>query len=162
MSVTENASALLENVTPLKTDCGLLCSAACCTDNGEAGSCVWLLPGEEAGCDWGSVSSAVLPVTGIKLNSLYCTSPCTRSRRPFMCRIFPLSPYYSVKRGIWDVRMDRRAAAVCPLFKSGVRGLNPDFISAARAAVTMLSEDAEGLKLLKALYAEEDACRLSL
>ena len=157
------ALALLENVTPLSTDCGCLCGAACCRDNGEAGSGVWLLEGESGeNMNWGHVAEEKMPVTGRAVRTLYCDGMCDRHLRPFMCRIFPLSPYFSRKKQAWDVRMDRRAAAVCPLFGYGKIGLSPEFTSACAEAVRILAEDPQGEELLEALQSEEAAYRMEL
>ena len=158
-----HALELLKDITPLRQDCGSLCASACCKDEGEFGSLVWLLPGEEqVQMPWGSVSPAVMPVTQTQISAIYCVSPCDRQHRPFLCRIFPLSPFYSVKRGEWDVRMDRRAAPVCPLFRYGKAGLDPAFVDAARAAVRLLAQDPEWEARLKKLEAEEAAYRMEL
>ena len=154
------AKKLLETLTPLKTDCGTLCGAACCQDNGEAGSGVWLLPGECAeAMRWGEVKQTHMPVTGNAVRTLYCKGACERGVRPFMCRIFPLTPYLSSKTGTWEVRLDRRAAAVCPLFDCGKRGLDPEFVSAATRAVRLLAGDAAYRRLLEVHQAEEQAFR---
>ena len=42
------AKALLENETPLKTDCGALCGAACCRTDADGKGGVYLFPGEDA------------------------------------------------------------------------------------------------------------------
>ena len=157
------ASELLADLTPLSSDCGLLCGGACCKDNGEAGSGVWLLPGEEdIPHDWAETKTTKTPVTQTELHMIYCRGMCERDKRPFLCRIFPLSPFFSEKKGCWSVRMDRRAAALCPLFSYGVRGLKPEFVEACREAVQLLSEDPEGEELLRILEKEESAFRFEL
>lgn len=154
----------LKDVTPLKTDLGAYCGAACCKDNGEAGSCVWLLPGEEKTDvrDFADVRADTMPVTQSEVSSIYCFKPCKRDLRPFLCRIFPLSPYYSDKKQCWSVRMDRRAAAICPLFGWGKSGLCSEFVLAAERAVQMLAQDSVYLEWLKKLEAEEAAYRMVL
>jgi len=157
------ALSLLECSTPLNSDCGLLCNGACCRDNGEAGSGVWLLPQEDdTQMDWGDVKQELSPATHAKMNTLYCRGMCKRQYRPFMCRIFPLSPYYSKKQQAWDVRMDRRAAAVCPLFGYGKKGLSSEFVNNAREAVRILSGSGEGQAVLEMLEAEESVFRMEL
>ena len=153
-------NALLENVTPLKSDCGRLCDAACCKDDEGAG--VWLLPGEGAQCPWGTVSDSIMPVTQTPVKLLMCAAPCERSKRPFMCRIFPLTPYFSKKKNRWDVRMDVRAAALCPLYGYGIKALDPEFTQNVRTAVGLLAADEEGIRLLERLEAEEKAYRIEL
>lgn len=161
--ILTKASDLLAELTPLSSDCGLLCGGACCKDNGEAGSGVWLLPGEEeTERPWADISQTLTPVTKTAFETIYCRGMCERSRRPFLCRIFPLSPFYSLKKGCWSVRMDRRAAALCPLFSYGIKGLKPEFVSACRRAVQMIACDPDGEALLKILEAEEAAFRFEL
>ncbi|MBQ3668704.1 MAG: hypothetical protein II920_05710 [Clostridia bacterium] len=162
-ALLNSANSLLENVTPLRDDCGQYCDRACCRDNGEAGSCVWLLPGEDANAmEWAQSHEALMPVTKTKCAGVYCLSPCDRALRPFMCRIFPLSPYFSEKKNSWSVRMDRRAAALCPLFSYGKKGLRSEFVSACEQAVQLLASDADYLSCLEALEAEEAAYRMEL
>ena len=157
------ASELLADLTPLSSDCGLLCSGACCKDNGEAGSGVWLLPGEEtAERPWADIKKTNAPVTKTAFETIYCRGMCERDKRPFLCRIFPLSPFYSEKKGCWSVRMDRRAAALCPLFSYGIKALKPEFVSACREAVQLIAGDPEGEALLRILEAEEAAFRFDL
>ena len=157
------ALALLESATPLHSDCGALCDSCCCKDNGEAGRGVWILPGEDdKSFFWGTVEDSVMPVTDTPVKTLFCHDSCLRSLRPFMCRIFPLSPYWSAKQNAWSVRMDRRAAAVCPLFAYGKKGLSPDFTARAAKAVRLLAADDEGVKWLKILEEEEAAYRITL
>lgn len=159
----EEALKLLENVTPLKNDCGKLCGAACCFDESDAGGQVWLFPAEELiAHEWAETLHSKMPVTGKEVLSIRCRSMCSRSLRPFLCRIFPLVPFYSHKRGEWDVRMDRRAWMLCPLAGSGIRGLNPDFINAARESVRLLSEDEESEAFMKCVSEEENAYRMKL
>ncbi len=158
-----NARDLLRDATPLKGDCGAYCDSACCKDNGEAGSCVWLLPGEDAGgMDWCDVREVTMPASGLKMRAAYCKTPCIRELRPFLCRIFPLAPYYSEKQGKWSVRMDRRAAALCPLYGWGKKGLSKEFVRAAEDAVSLLSRDEEYRTILQALEREENAYRFEL
>lgn len=157
------ARTLLENVTPLLTDCGLLCGHACCSANGDAGESVWLFPEEnEFDMPWGEKRQSKMPVTGTPVISLYCHAPCERAKRPFQCMIFPLVPYFSEKKDAWSVRMDRRAYALCPLTGCGKKGLNPEFVKKAELAVRIISGTEAGERFLEALAREEDAYRITL
>ena len=159
----KKARELLENVTPLITDCGLLCDHACCKADEDSGDSVWLFPGEEEiAFSWGEVTDVSLPVTGIKAKSLYCNGFCERENRPFGCMIFPLVPYFSKKTNAWSVRMDRRAFALCPLTAYGKKGLNPEFVENAEKAVQILSETETGERFLQALAREESVYREKL
>lgn len=163
MNCLDEARRLLESVTPMKTDCGALCGQACCKNDPDAGGEVWLLPGEDAyACEWAQKKAVRLPVTGTEAVSVSCTEMCDRALRPFLCRIFPLVPYYSRKKDAWDVRMDRRAWMVCPLCGSGVRGLNPEFTENARKAVNILARDPACEAFLRAVSEEESAYRMEL
>ena len=163
MKPIEEALAILEKVTPLNTDCGLLCGAACCFDESDAGGQVWLFPDEEdTPRDWAEIAQTRMPVTQRKVKAINCKKMCNRNLRPFLCRIFPLVPYYSQRRERWDVRMDRRAWMLCPLSRSGIRGLNPEFVAAAREAVTILSKDPESEAFMKCVSEEENAYRMKL
>lgn len=156
----KKARQLLENVTPLKTDCGLLCDHACCKPDEDSGDSVWLFPGEEeTEYTWGEVTDTCLPVTKVRAKSLYCFRSCVRENRPFQCMIFPLVPYFSEKKNAWSVRMDRRAFAVCPLSSYGKKGLNPEFVQNAEKAVQILSENETGKRFLEALAREESVYR---
>lgn len=138
------ARELLRDVTPLKTDCGLMCGHACCACDEDGQGGVWLLEEEEEQLkarDWVQI------IPDGDINMLMCRSLCDRDMRPFFCRIFPLIGV--VRKGKWDVRMDRRAWAVCPLMSGGIRGLDPQFVSAAREAVTVLAADEAYEKALR-------------
>lgn len=158
----DEAKELIGDNTPLSTDCGALCNAACCNGGSEDAG-VWLLPGETPEeCTWGKVSESRLPVAGTAIPLLMCENGCIRKARPFMCRIFPLTPFYSKKREVWDVRMDRRAAPMCPLFRCGAKGLSPAFTESARAAIRLLASDPEWEEVLKTLAAEEAVYHMEL
>ena len=129
--------------TPMNTDCGQLCGAACCDTDEDGQGGVFLFPGEEAlleDADWGEV----LPRReGWIAPLLRCDLPCDREKRPLGCRIFPLTPVRG-KDGQWTVRIDARARAMCPLAASGVRGLDVEFVRAVRRALRAIAEAKEG------------------
>lgn len=134
------AYALIGDRTPMLTDCGLLCGAACCQADADGQGGVYLFPGEEAlleDCAWGHIEDA--PFAPM----LVCDGPCDRERRPLGCRVFPLTPVRG-KNGRWTVRMDARARAMCPLAASGIGGLDPQFVRAVRDALRVVAEDPEG------------------
>ena len=122
----QKAYDLIGDKTPLKTDCGALCSARCCgtDDDGQGG--VWLYPGEAenlSGEDWCALTERE------EGTLVSCSAMCDREKRPFGCRIFPLAP---VERedGSWTVRMDARAKAICPVAERGLKGLDGEFVRA--------------------------------
>ena len=81
-----------------------------------------------------------------------------RAARPFACRIFPLTPVKGEKG--WTVRMDARARGLCPLYRHGARGLNPDFARAAVRAIRLIASDPEGEEFLNRWAALEKEYRL--
>jgi len=156
----EAAYLAIGNHTPMRSDCGQLCGAACCRtdDDGQGG--VALLPAEAerlTAIDWGKIDHDAHMNTPM----LMCTDMCNRALRPFLCRIFPLCPVMS-KSGKWTVRMDARARAVCPLSGSGLNGLDPDFVRGCARAVRILAEDAEGEAFLRRWSAIEAEFRKPL
>ena len=58
--------------------------------------------------------------------------------------------------------MDARARAMCPLAEHGIKGLNPDFVRAARDALRIIAEDPEGDQFLEKWYALEEEYRRPL
>ena len=89
---------------------------------------------------------------------LMCAGPCDRAARPLACRIFPLTPVKG-ENG-WTVRMDARARGLCPLYRHGARGLNPDFARAAVRALRLIASDPEGEEFLNRWAALEKEYRL--
>ena len=143
--IFERAYAAIGDMTPMLTDCGALCEAACCETDEDGQGGVYLFPGEGEVMgepEWGRVEDdAFAPM-------LVCDDWCERGRRPLACRIFPLTPVKNAE-GKWVVRMDARARAMCPLVRSGVRGLNPDFVRGAVKAIRIIAKDPEGEAFLE-------------
>ena len=152
------AYAALGALTPMTGDCGALCGAACCRPDEDGQGGVHLFPGERAlleDRDWCRVlPSAFAPV-------MLCDGACERDRRPLGCRIFPLTPVRG-RDGRWTVRMDARARAMCPLVRSGAKGLDPAFVRAVRDALRIVAEDPEGDAFLDAWAALEAEYRKPL
>ena len=143
LEAVKEARDLLENVTPLTTDCGKLCDAACCKDDpNDEGSVAGMLlfPEEEKlykGQDvWMELVDSPLLLDGSPVPLLICNLPCPRRKRPLACRLFPLTPY--VKNDKLTLRMDVRANPVCPLCASGKAGLNPEFVEKVKEALRIL------------------------
>ena len=146
----EAARSILKDVTPLKTDCGRVCGAACCAPDETGKGGMLLFPGEENLYTELPDGFDILPddtvVEGGKL--LVCQGHCPRDKRPLSCMFFPLRPTFK-----GDVRMDRRGLWVCPLAEYGVGGLNPAFVEAAREAAGALCACEEQKDYLRALGA---------
>lgn len=149
-----DARRLVENVTPLRTDCGLNCGRACCAPDEDGQGGVYLFPGEEAllsGVSWARIEPrSALPGAPM----LVCNGSCARRDRPLGCRIFPLTPVWRGD-GRLTVKMDRRAFAMCPLARHGIKGLSPEFVSAVREALRLIESDAQGAAFLRAWAALE-------
>lgn len=152
------ARAMIGERTPLLSDCGGLCGAACCRPDEDGQGGVYLFPGEEAlleGAEWGRVEEdGFAPM-------LVCDGMCDRDRRPLACRIFPLTPYPK-EDGRWAVRIDARARAMCPLVRGGVRGLDPEFVRAVRGMIHLLTQDPEGEAFLRRWWELERQYRFEL
>ena len=120
------ARAILEDVTPLKTDCGLTCGHICCHP----------MEGE---------------MTGMLL---ICSGRCNRADRPLSCRLMPLIPV--VREDGVKVATDFRAKTVCPLARQGKDALDPDFVAAVREVGSILAADEQQLAFLKQLTRQQD------
>ena len=108
------ANDLLQDRTPLWTDCGAMCGARCC--QGDENTGMRLLPGEDAllSCPDFTVREAG------KDKYLICAGRCERQMRPFSCRIFPFFPVpVRMRSGRYMIRVlpDPRAFSICPLLK---------------------------------------------
>ena len=151
------AYAAIGDSTPLCSDCGALCGAACCETDGDGQGGVDLLPGEEGligHAEWMELAHDPYMDAGM----IVCKSMCAREKRPFLCRIFPLCPAVG-KDGRWTVRMDARARAMCPLTRGGVRGLDPEFVRSCVRAVRILAEEDDGADFLARWAAIEEEFR---
>lgn len=148
------ARDLLENVTPLNSDCGLTCSHACCRslDGDETG--MLLFPGEES-------HYVDLPGYTVKPTALgpllICSGRCERCDRPLSCRLFPLLPV--VREDGVKVTVDLRAKAVCPLAQQGRAAMSQQFIDTVREAGRILSADAAQRDFLVKLTRQQDELR---
>ena len=96
----------LKNLTPLKADCGQLCSGACCKGDSTTG--MRLFPHEE------SSLPVITTDNGIRL--VVCTGACNRDERPLACRIFPFFPTVDDKNRVY-VELDYRGYNLCPMIE---------------------------------------------
>ena len=155
----DRACARIGGLTPMRTDCGALCGAACCRTDADGQGGVYLFPGEAerlAGCGW---VEAICPDGFAPV--MLCRGECEREKRPLGCRIFPLTPVRG-KNGRWKVRLDARARAMCPLVSDGISALDPDFVKAVRDALRIIAEDAAGEAFLEEWLALEEEYRKPL
>ncbi len=135
--------SLFEEATPLKTDCGELCSANCCKGDSETG--MLLFPGEKT-----TLSVTVKDGRRVAV----CGGKCSRSERPLSCRIFPFFPIVNEKEKIEAV-IDSRGYGICPMVAhcDEIR-FSRKFIKNVEKAGKILSSDKECLDFLKDLTDE--------
>lgn len=148
------ARTLVENITPLKTDCGYVCDAACCQPMEAEETGMLLFPGEES--FYQGSDSYILKKTDAGV-LLLCSGRCKRTDRPLSCRIFPLLPI--VREDGIHVLTDERARPVCPLARQGKSSMDPDFVKAVLEAGTILASNAECRSFLEELTLNQDFLR---
>lgn len=140
---------LLDKVSPIDTDCGLLCNAACCTCGGDSENSegldfdlgIYLLPGEEKLFtmkeDWlkWSIEYAEdydFPDSWFgKVYFVRCKTPphCPRTMRPLQCRFFPLSPHITKEGELRLILSPVDLPYSCPVIKNNLT-LEDKFIRA--------------------------------
>ena len=138
---------ILEDVTPLKTDCGLLCGGECCKGDDNTG--MILFPGEEKFFE--NSEEFVIKKTTDGKNILICGGRCNREKRPISCRIFPLFPM--IVDGRIYVIDDPRASGICPLIFDEMK-LRRSFERKVAKAGKFLAENEETGELLRKLTDE--------
>lgn len=141
----EKVYDILENVTPLASDCGKLCNQACCQaiddDSG-----MYLFPGEEVMYEdkphWLRLEPSNFTYGGGKKALVaICSAHCERKLRPLACRIFPLTPYIG-HNGFLSIKVDPRAVPVCPLARANTaEKMNDAFIDAVVNVFKLLARD---------------------
>lgn len=144
--------ALLENITPLKSDCGRVCGAACCEPLQGEETGMLLFPGEEK--QYEGLDGYTLKRTVSGQMMVICCGRCNRAERPLACRMFPLLPV--IREDGVHVAIDARSRAVCPLSKGSVHDLAPEFVSAVHKAGELLAEDEACRAFLIRLTEEHD------
>ena len=141
--------ALLGDVTPLRSDCGALCGAACCQGDEEDG--MILFPGESKYYE-DREGFSVQYNTEYRCNCLICHGTCDRDERPLSCRIYPYFFYIGKELRV-TAAPDVRAIGRCPLTKEGIR-TNKTFLRRMRMAAKVIDGDAE-LKMFVAFISEK-------
>ena len=135
------ARKLLEVITPLQTDCGLVCGGACCqTLPGEAE----MYRGEEGFTLVDSPHGTIL----------VCEGRCDRANRPLACRMFPL--VMLLRPDGVKIATDAAAQSVCPLARQGKSALSQDFVAAVRQAANLLAQDDQQAAHLRRLTDMQD------
>lgn len=148
------ARALLENTTPLASDCGRLCDCRCCSSMEGETTGMLLFPGEDMYYE-DMPDYRVVPSPAGDL--LICAGRCRREDRPLSCRLFPLLP---VLRGdAVKVAVDLRARPVCPLAQQGPSAMTEAFVEAVRGVGQLLAEDPAQRAFLQRLTDQQDDLR---
>ena len=141
----------LNQLTPLKKDCGRICGARCCRPLEGEETGMLLFPGEAeayAGKPGWEVRGTA------RGDLLLCPGACDRAERPLSCRLFPLLPLIG-DDGEIRVVTDERARAVCPLARQGRSAMDPAFIEAVREAGEILAQSDEQAVFLDMLAEEQ-------
>lgn len=143
---------LLDRVSPVPFDCGMICGAACCTAIGEEDMGIYLLPGEEKihdrHADWltwntQSTEEYFFPESWRgNVHWVCCNEPphCPREMRPIQCRTFPLAPHLTEDDELIMVWNDDELPYICPMIEDEVE-LDPDFIKATHTVWKHLIRD---------------------
>ena len=143
------AYAHLGNITPIPADCGRLCGAKCCSGSDDSG--MILFPGER---EFLSATSFLKiekrDMHGVAVDFAVCSGRCRRILRPLSCRVFPLAPFWDGEK--LEILPDPRARFICPLLEA-TSCISEEFVRAAKAAFSVLTEDAEISQMLIAYTA---------
>ena len=147
----KQARALLETLTPLRTDCGLTCGHICCRPMEDEMTGMLLFPSEEAYYEGREGYRMQATENG---TLLICSGRCDRADRPLSCRLMPLIPV--VREDGVKVATDFRAKTVCPLARQGKDALDPAFVAAVREVGRILAADEQQLAFLRQLTRQQD------
>ena len=132
---------LLDRVSPVPFDCGMICGSACCTAVSDEDMGIYLLLGEEKIHDrnadwltWNTQSTDEYdfpPSWHGKVNWIRCSDPphCRREMRPVQCRTFPLAPHITDDGCLCLIYNDDDLPYCCPMIEDETE-LDPDFIQA--------------------------------
>lgn len=153
----KSAYDMLSDVTPLKSDCGNLCDAACCISDGY----MLLFPGEKELLKKQDYTFGVTELEGFgKADTALCKGTCNRDFRPLSCRIFPLIPKFADDE--ISLRLDPRGRSVCPLCNKSILSLDKEFLNAVKKTLIMLSQDDRISRYLKALSNTADKYQVNI
>lgn len=157
----ETAYSMLENITPIKADCGELCEKACCKDIDGEVSGMYLFPEENIMLRDMPKGFSLYDTDfeydyGQYADLLSCEGECLRTRRPLACRIFPLLPYIN-ENDEMEIIVDPRGKAVCPMAKTmSVADFDKDFVSAVEKCFNMLAKNRKIRLFIQKLSRELD------
>ncbi len=144
---------MLDAVNPIETDCGLMCGAACCQNDGaEEELGIYLLPGEADAQDksnpWLSWSKEDPEESGFAgswtdpVHFVCCHGPasCIRALRPIQCRTFPLAPHLTEDGQLHMIINNMELPYTCPLVTNFAQ-LDPQFVEVTKQAWSKLIND---------------------
>ncbi|MCH5197380.1 MAG: hypothetical protein J1E34_00610 [Oscillospiraceae bacterium] len=128
----DKLNRLFDGVTPLKKDCGALCSGACCKGDDKTG--MLLFPFEK---------TQLREISENGRRFVVCSGECNRSIRPLSCRIFPFFPTLNEKGKI-EIAADKRGYDICPLVRHSEEIIfDRRFLRNVKKAGKILSKDAQ-------------------
>lgn len=139
------ARKLLEEITTLQTDCGLVCGGACCQTHPGEETGMLLFPGE---AEMYRGEEGFTLVDSPHGTILVCEGRCSRANRPLACRMFPL--VMLLRPDGVKIATDAAAQSVCPLARQGKSALSQDDQQAAH--LRRLTDMQDELKALRAQY----------
>ncbi len=140
---------ILNDLTPLKADCGQLCGGACCKGDKSIG--MRLFPHEK------SDLNIITTDDGTRL--AVCNGTCNRDERPLACRIFPFSPTIDDKNRVY-VELDYRGYNLCPMIEHFDEIMfDKRFLRAIKKIGKILVKDEECRKFLQESTEEIDTYR---
>ncbi|NLD87131.1 MAG: hypothetical protein GX633_02585 [Clostridiales bacterium] len=138
------------DATPLKSDCGKLCSNACC--KGDSGSGMWLFPGEKEHLATNRNRHTFDILEG-DAGIVVCSGSCERGVRPLSCRIFPIFPVTTIYNRSGKAKVtapfDIRAIRICPLADPESETIEGSFRRRVRLAGKLLCRNREAMEFLK-------------
>lgn len=141
----KKAKNIMEDKTPLKKDCGLLCDKACCKGDKETG--MLLFPYENTTLD-------IIEKDNVRL--CVCGGSCERKERPLSCMIFPFFPYVT-KEGRIRVIPDIRGNDICPIVRNFTETkLDRRFLRRVKKVGRLLIKDEECRAFLEGVSREAD------
>ena len=140
----KKAKDIMEDKTPLKKDCGLLCDKACCKGDSETGMLLF--------------ENASLPVIEKDVVRLcVCDGSCNREERPLSCMIFPFFPYLT-NDGRVKVIPDIRGGEICPIVRNFMEAkLDRPFLRRVKKVGRLLVQDEECRAFIEGISREMDA-----
>ena len=144
---------LLDRVSPLETDCGILCGSTCCTyTDQDAEMGIYLLPGEEKlytkkedWLKWTVEKAENFDFPQSWRGNVFfikCVTPphCPRKSRPLQCRFFPLTPHITEDGILHLILNTTKLPYTCPLIAEK-RPLTAAFVQATYTVWKRLIQD---------------------